>query len=41
MTDISDRVKIEAVEVLSQWKYKLERVTFRWRRSDGEWQEQM
>ncbi|MBV9046530.1 MAG: NUDIX domain-containing protein [Alphaproteobacteria bacterium] len=40
MSDISDRVRIEKTDVLSQWKYKLERVTFRWRRSNGEWQEQ-
>jgi nudix-type nucleoside diphosphatase (YffH/AdpP family) len=40
MTDISDRVRIDKTEVLSKHKYLLRLVTFHWRRSDGQWQEQ-
>jgi nudix-type nucleoside diphosphatase (YffH/AdpP family) len=40
MTDISDRVRIIATEILSKRKYLLRFVTFAWRRSDGSWQEQ-
>lgn len=39
MTDISDRVKIEDVSVLSDNWYILRKVRFQWRRGDGGWQE--
>jgi nudix-type nucleoside diphosphatase (YffH/AdpP family) len=38
MTDISDRVKIEDVSILSDNWYVLRKVTFDWRRGDGTWQ---
>ncbi|MEJ0043916.1 MAG: hypothetical protein WDM81_17640 [Rhizomicrobium sp.] len=38
MTDISDRVRIEDVTVLSDNWYILRKVTFSWRRHDGQWQ---
>lgn len=39
MTDISDRVKIEDVSVLSDNWYILRTVRFQWRRSDRTWQQ--
>lgn len=39
MTDISGRVKIEDVSILSDNWYVLRKVRFRWQRSDGTWQE--
>lgn len=39
MTDISDRVKIEDVSVLSDNWYILRKVRFKWQRKDGTWQE--
>ncbi len=39
MTDISDRVRIDAIKVLSDNWYVLRKVTFAWRRNDGSWQE--
>jgi len=38
MTDISDRVRIEDIKVLSDNWYILKKVTFSWRRNDGTWQ---
>jgi nudix-type nucleoside diphosphatase (YffH/AdpP family) len=38
MTDISDRVRIEDIKVLSDNWYILRKVTFSWRRADGTWQ---
>ncbi|MGH6871426.1 MAG: GDP-mannose pyrophosphatase [Rhizomicrobium sp.] len=38
MTGISDRVRIEDDTVLSANHYTLHKVTFSWRRSDGNWQ---
>jgi nudix-type nucleoside diphosphatase (YffH/AdpP family) len=38
MTGISERVKIEETELLSDNYYILNRVTFAWRRDDGTWQ---
>jgi nudix-type nucleoside diphosphatase (YffH/AdpP family) len=38
MTDISDRVRIEDVKVLSDDRYVLSKVTFSYRRNDGAWQ---
>ncbi len=38
MTDISDRVRIEDIKILSDNWYILKKVTFSWRRSDGAWQ---
>jgi len=38
MTDISDRVRIEDITVLSDNWYVLRKVTFSWRRGDGTWQ---
>ncbi|MEJ1967374.1 MAG: NUDIX domain-containing protein [Rhizomicrobium sp.] len=40
MTDISDRVRIEATELVFQWRYKLERIRFSLRRRDGRWDRQ-
>lgn len=40
MTDISNRVRIDGTEILSQRKYLLRLVTLHWHRSDGAWQEQ-
>ena len=37
MTDISDRVRIEDVTILSDNHYILRNVTFSWRRGDGQW----
>ena len=37
MTDISDRVKIEEMKLLSDNHYILNRVSFAWQRSDGTW----
>jgi nudix-type nucleoside diphosphatase (YffH/AdpP family) len=39
MTDISDRVKIEEIELLSDNHYTLNNVRFGWRRDDGTWQQ--
>ncbi len=38
MTDITDRVRIEDITVLSDNWYVLRKVTFGWLRSDGTWQ---
>lgn len=38
MTDISDRVRIEDIKILSDNWYVLKKVTVSWRRSDGTWQ---
>ena len=38
MRDISDRVRIEDVEILSDDHYVLRKYTFSWRRADGAWQ---
>ncbi|MBI3675682.1 MAG: NUDIX domain-containing protein [Proteobacteria bacterium] len=38
MKDISDRVRIHVMEILSQRKYTLKNVDASWRRNDGEWQ---
>ncbi|MEI9996536.1 MAG: NUDIX domain-containing protein [Rhizomicrobium sp.] len=38
MTDISDRVRIEKTEILSDNWYVLRKITFAWRRGDGSWQ---
>jgi nudix-type nucleoside diphosphatase (YffH/AdpP family) len=38
MIDISDRVRIEAIKILSDNWYVLKKVTFSWRRRDGRWQ---
>jgi nudix-type nucleoside diphosphatase (YffH/AdpP family) len=38
MTDISDRVRIEDVSILSDHHYILRKVRFAWRRGDGQWQ---
>jgi len=38
MTDISDRVRIADIKVLSDQWYVLRKVTFSWRRGDGSWQ---
>ncbi|MEI9887280.1 MAG: NUDIX domain-containing protein [Rhizomicrobium sp.] len=40
MSDVSDRVRLIATEILSLRKYLLRRITFAWRRGDGRWQEQ-
>ncbi|HXC54751.1 MAG TPA: NUDIX domain-containing protein [Rhizomicrobium sp.] len=40
MTDISDRVRIADIKVLSDNWYVLRKVTFSWRRNDGRWQDQ-
>ncbi|HEX4303706.1 MAG TPA: NUDIX domain-containing protein [Rhizomicrobium sp.] len=40
MTDISDRVRIEEIKVLSDNHYVLRKVTFQYRRNDGTWQRQ-
>ncbi len=40
MTDISDRVRIEEIKVLSDNWYVLRKVTFQYRRNDGTWQRQ-
>jgi len=37
MTDISDRVKIERTQILSDEWCELSKVTFAWRRRDGSW----
>ena len=39
MTDISDRVKIEDISILSDNWYVLRKVKFAWKRSDGTWQD--
>jgi nudix-type nucleoside diphosphatase (YffH/AdpP family) len=39
MADVSGRVKIEDVSILSDNWYILRKVRFQWRRSDGTWQE--
>jgi nudix-type nucleoside diphosphatase (YffH/AdpP family) len=38
MTDISNRVRIDDVTILSDNWYTLRKVTFAWRRNDGTWQ---
>jgi nudix-type nucleoside diphosphatase (YffH/AdpP family) len=38
MTDISDRVRVEDIAILSDNHYMLKNVTFSWRRGDGSWQ---
>jgi len=38
MSDVSDRVRLREMEVLSKAHYTLRRATFDWRRSDGAWQ---
>jgi len=38
MSDVSDRVKLREMEVLSKAHYTLRCATFDWRRSDGAWQ---
>lgn len=40
MTDLSDRVRIEKDQVAFDGHYKIRKVEFSWRRSDGEWQRQ-
>ena len=40
MSDISDRVRIEGITVLSDNHYVLRKVTFDYRRNDGTWQRQ-
>src|SRR5690242_2971646 len=37
---LADRLRIEAVETLSDDWYVLKKTTFHWRRSDGTWQRQ-
>lgn len=37
---LADRIRIEAVETLSDDWYVLKKTTFRWRRRDGTWQRQ-
>lgn len=37
---LAERIRIEAVEVLSDDWYVLKKTTFRWRRRDGTWQRQ-
>ena len=39
--DVTDRVKIRELKVLSDNHYILRRATYDWRRSDGRWQTQM
>jgi nudix-type nucleoside diphosphatase (YffH/AdpP family) len=41
MTDISDRVRIGDIKVLSDNHYILRKVDFSWRRNDGSWQDGM
>jgi nudix-type nucleoside diphosphatase (YffH/AdpP family) len=38
MNDISDRVRIEDISILSDNRYVLKNVAFSWRRGDGGWQ---
>ena len=40
MKDIADRVRLVGTKVLSRHKHLVRLVTFAWRRSDGDWQEQ-
>jgi len=40
MPSVTDRIRIEKVELLSDDWYVLKKTTFRWRRNDGTWQSQ-